>query len=314
MATLGEVLRTAREARKISLDEAERGTKIRQKYLSALEDDNTAALPGPVYARGFIRNYASYLELDVDEVMELYDGARQPTRDRIKTARGEVPAKGAKGAAKPDQEKISIQPLSHERIDTRVRYGSQYIALSLLAIPMLIVFYFIYSAYAGPQSQPPPTPVIAIRPPTVTTLPIGTLTTVAGGPDVGTFNTPTVLVPTTPVSGAQQTVTGTVAAGVITGTATAGIPSASNVTLQVNLIGNESWMSVTLDGVEQFRGSLAIGATRQWTADNSILLWVGRADAVRVTVNGADRGFMGTSANNVVKKKWDKAGNEQVIP
>ena len=92
MATLGEVLRTAgREARRISLDEAERGTKIRQKYLSALEDDNMAALPGPVYARGFVRNYASYLELDVDEVMELYDGARQPTRERIKTARGGAP-------------------------------------------------------------------------------------------------------------------------------------------------------------------------------------------------------------------------------
>ncbi|HST06015.1 MAG TPA: RodZ domain-containing protein [Chloroflexia bacterium] len=312
MATLGEVLRTAREARRISLDEAERGTKIRQKYLSALEDDNMAALPGPVYARGFVRNYASYLELDVDEVMELYDGARQPTRERIKTARGGAPTRGA---AKPDQEKISIQPLSSERIDTRVRYGSQYIALSLLAIPMLIVFYFIYSAYAGPQSQPPPTPVIAIRPPTITPLAIGTLTAVAGGPNSGSFNTPTVLVPSTAVLGAQQTVTGTtVAGGALTGTATVAIPAGNKVTLKVDIIGNESWMSVTLDGVEQFKGSMAIGTTRQWTANNNVLLWVGRADSVRVTVNGVDRGFMGTAANLVVKKKWDKNGNEQVVP
>jgi cytoskeleton protein RodZ len=314
LATLGEVLRTAREERGISLDEAERGTKIRQKYLTALEDDNMAALPGPVYARGFVRNYASYLELDMDEVMELFDGERMPARERIKTARGEAPSKGAKASVKPDQEKISIQPLSHERIDTRVRYGSQYIALSLLAIPLLIVFYFIYSAYAGPQSQPPPTPVIAIHPPTATTVAVGTITTVANGPDVGAFNTPTTLVPTTPVLGAQQTVTGTTVAGVVTGTVTAGIPAGSNVTLQVSVTGHESWMSVTIDGLEQFKGTMAIGTTRQWTANNSILLWVGRADAVRVTVNGADRGFMGTPNNLIVKKKWDKAGNEQIVP
>jgi hypothetical protein len=59
---------------------------------------------------------------------------------------------------------------------------------------------------------------------------------------------------------------------------------------------------------------MAIGTTRQWTANNSILLWVGRADAVRVTVNGADRGFMGTPNTLIVKKKWDKAGNEQIVP
>src|SRR5439155_10303042 len=136
------MLRSAREARGISLADAERETKIRQKYISAMEDDNSAALPGATYARGFLRNYSGYLDLDIAEILTLYDEQSQPTRERVRAARGEPTARtGARG----DADKISIQPLSSERIDTRVRYGSQYIALSLLAIPLMIIFYFVYS-------------------------------------------------------------------------------------------------------------------------------------------------------------------------
>ena len=317
MSSLGEVLRAAREAKGLSLTDAERGTRIRQKYLVALEDDTPAALPGPTYARGFVRNYASYLEIDVNEALHLYDTQSQPTRERIKAARGE-PATRTRTPARSDQDKISIQPLSNERIDTRVRYGSQYIALSLLAIPLLIVFYFIYSAYAGPQSQPPPTPPVSARPPTVTSGPVGNVTTVAGDPNDGTFNTPTVLVPPTPpIVSPQQTITSTAVAGVITGTnpttATAAIPAAGAVTLRVVISGHELWMSVRINGVQQFAGTLPIGTSRVWEASNSIQLRVGRADSVRVYINGADRGFMGTPDNLIVEKKWDKAGNEEVI-
>jgi cytoskeletal protein RodZ len=312
LPSLGEVLRVEREAKGLSLADAERGTRIRQKYLVALEDDNPSALPGPTYARGFVRNYAVFLELDVNEALALYDNERLPTRDRIKAARGET----VKPAVRRDQDKISIQPLSTERIDTRVRYGSQYITLSLLAIPLLIVFYFIYSAAAGPQSQPPPTPLIANRPATITAAPVGSTTAVASDPNSGAFNTPTVLVPATPIS-PQQEVTGTAVAGSITGTVTvpgtAAIPAAQAVVMKVEISGHESWMSVRIDGVQQFAGTLPIGTSRDWTGSSSIQLRVGRADSVRVYVNGADRGFMGTPDNLIVEKKWDKAGNEQVI-
>jgi hypothetical protein len=196
-----------------------------------------------------------------------------------------------------------------------VRYGSQYIALSLLAIPLLIVFYFIYSAYAGPQSQPPPTPPVSTRP-TVTTGPVGVVTSVASDPNGGAFNTPTVLVaPTPPIVSPQETLTAV--AGVITGTnpttATAGIPASNAITMRVVVSGNDSWMSVRVDDIQQFSGTLAKGTSREWDGRNSIQLRVGRADSVRVYINGADRGFMGTPDNLVVEKKWDKAGNEQVI-
>ncbi len=67
--SLGEMLQAARERKGVDLHRAERDTKIRLKHLAALESDDYAELPGNVYARGFLRNYALYLGLDPDEVL-----------------------------------------------------------------------------------------------------------------------------------------------------------------------------------------------------------------------------------------------------
>ena len=69
---LGEVLRTAREARFIDLARVERDTKIRTQYLSALERGDYRDLPGGVYAKGFLRNYGLYLGLDPEYLIDLY--------------------------------------------------------------------------------------------------------------------------------------------------------------------------------------------------------------------------------------------------
>ena len=303
MATVGEMLRSAREARGISLPEAERETKIRQKYISALEDDNPTLLPGPTYARGFLRNYAAYLDLDANELINLYEEQSQPTREKIKAARGE-PA--AKPGARKEAEKINIQPLSTERIDTRVRYGSQYIALSLLAIPLLIIFYFVYSAAAGPKNQGVPIPTVTVRPPTVTTIPINTI--IAGGPATGDFNTPTVFVPPTPNT-VVLTPTVAVAANI---TPTTAAPSASNITLKITTT-RDAWMSVLVDGVQQFSGTVPKGSSKQWKGKNTIQVRTGRADSVHVYVNGADQGLMGTPNNLIVEKRWDRTGKETIV-
>lgn len=69
---LGEVLRTAREAKGVDLTRAERETKIRSRYLSALERSEYRELPGAVYTRGFLRNYGVYLGLDPEYLIDLY--------------------------------------------------------------------------------------------------------------------------------------------------------------------------------------------------------------------------------------------------
>jgi len=54
----------------ITIDEVESATKIRHKYLAALEADDWQLLPSEIVGRGFLRNYASYLDLDPNEMIE----------------------------------------------------------------------------------------------------------------------------------------------------------------------------------------------------------------------------------------------------
>lgn len=73
--TLGEVLRDARFRYGLSLEQAAEDTKIRKRFLAALEDGEYHMLPAPVYARGFIRTYAEYLGIDPHVAEKLF----QPT-------------------------------------------------------------------------------------------------------------------------------------------------------------------------------------------------------------------------------------------
>lgn len=67
--SLPERLLAARERKGVDLYRAERDTKIRARYLAALERGDYRELPGAVYTKGFLRNYALYLGLDPDDVL-----------------------------------------------------------------------------------------------------------------------------------------------------------------------------------------------------------------------------------------------------
>ena len=67
--SLPDRLTAARERKGVDLVRAERETKIRVRYLSALESGDYRDLPGAVYTKGFLRNYAIYLGLDPDDVL-----------------------------------------------------------------------------------------------------------------------------------------------------------------------------------------------------------------------------------------------------
>lgn len=79
---IGQRLHEARTGRGIELTDVERVTKIRVKFLRAMEEDRWAALPAPVYARSFLSTYARFLGLDEEALLEEYDrtveGADRP--------------------------------------------------------------------------------------------------------------------------------------------------------------------------------------------------------------------------------------------
>jgi cytoskeletal protein RodZ len=70
--SLGEKLRTAREARGCTFEEVSRDTNIAARYLAALEAEDFSGFPGEPYIFGFLRNYGDYLGLDVQELLSLY--------------------------------------------------------------------------------------------------------------------------------------------------------------------------------------------------------------------------------------------------
>lgn len=70
MPTVAQQLRQAREARNLTVQEVAEATKIRTDHVRALEEGLYDTFPAPVYIRGFVRTYAGFLKLDVDQLID----------------------------------------------------------------------------------------------------------------------------------------------------------------------------------------------------------------------------------------------------
>jgi cytoskeletal protein RodZ len=73
MFEIGTSLREARARRKLSYDQVEAETKVRAKYIRALEDEEFDVLPSGTYVKGFLRTYADYLGLDGQLYVDEYN-------------------------------------------------------------------------------------------------------------------------------------------------------------------------------------------------------------------------------------------------
>src|SRR5581483_5797725 len=96
MKRTGSLLKEKREAAKLSLSEVALATKINPKILTAIEEGDETRLPAKTFLRGFVRSYAQYLRMDVDEVLRIYQeevGASAPV------ARPAAPAPQSKEAS-----------------------------------------------------------------------------------------------------------------------------------------------------------------------------------------------------------------------
>lgn len=74
--TFGERLKRERELREVSLDEVGKGTRISERFLEALENEQWDRLPAGVFGRGFVRSIARYLGLSEEDLLAEYDLAR----------------------------------------------------------------------------------------------------------------------------------------------------------------------------------------------------------------------------------------------
>ena len=75
---LGDKLRAERERHNLTIKDIEKGTSIRALYIECIEKGEYESLPGEVYTKGFIRNYATFLKLDADAFVQEFNQERHP--------------------------------------------------------------------------------------------------------------------------------------------------------------------------------------------------------------------------------------------
>lgn len=83
MKTVGSILREARETKGLTFAEIERATKIRAKFLEAIEADDYSILPSQAYAKGFVKNYGEFLGISAATILAFF---RRQTGEPSKSA------------------------------------------------------------------------------------------------------------------------------------------------------------------------------------------------------------------------------------
>jgi cytoskeletal protein RodZ len=114
MQTVGNYLKSGREAKNISLSEVARTTKISKWYLDCLEQDDFDKMPGGPYIKGYISSYAAYIGIEEDEVLKCYDSLYSSGTDdeQIQPDQANVNKKGAFAEIFPNRKKTFFLSLA----------------------------------------------------------------------------------------------------------------------------------------------------------------------------------------------------------
>lgn len=127
LQSLGQMLRQAREARALTLEEVEAQTRIRIKYLQALENGDLSILPSVAHARGFLRNYAQFLRLDANAILaqfgELSGSATRPMTVPAAAQPRTAPPPYPTTPAAPSTSPVPVQPRRPVYIPPSQRVG-----------------------------------------------------------------------------------------------------------------------------------------------------------------------------------------------
>lgn len=313
---VGQLLWETRQDKKLTLEQAESVTRIRTKYLAALEAGEYDQLPTSGHVYGFLRNYATFLGLDWKEIQALH-AQEQPQRHLDP------------GIFHPKD--IVLLP---RRFGLRV----DLILGLVIALTVGVVGFWAFWEYGRPLLSGILSPKAtvsattpAVEPTAVEPTAIRSTATRVSATMTATRSLETATPQAT--SSPEPTVTATPASLPVTRpspTATLDVPLdlptqmmqptetpttptlTEGVTLVIEIV-ERAWLQVTLDGQDQLSGILEAGETREWTARDTIYLICGNAGGVNVTVNGEDLGLLGERAQ-VVEKMWGPQGEVTSTP
>ncbi|WP_051318387.1 helix-turn-helix domain-containing protein [Cohnella thermotolerans] len=137
MSDLGLLLRKAREQRGYTLDDIQEATKIRKRYLEAIEEGDYKVLPGSFYVRAFVKTYAETVGLDAEEVLRLYHK--------------ELPKPPAPETTAPE---AMVKPKSRS-VQHNDRWGKIAVTLLMWLFPILIIaiVYIYWVQHPGSKAE-----------------------------------------------------------------------------------------------------------------------------------------------------------------
>jgi cytoskeletal protein RodZ len=258
MSDLGQLLKKARTQKGISLDELQELTKIRKRYLEAIEEGNYKILPGNFYVRAFIKSYSEAVGLEPDEVLRLY--------------RSVLPETNPEPTHEPKRR--HTKPTSNS--DKMSKWAS---ALLVIAFPLLILGVLYYYYVMLPDEDK------ASRSPTPLTNNASPIKPEVQEPIVEAEPEPE------PVPEPEQVAE-------ISLVKTEGstdfyvIKNSQQLSIQLQVVGDQCWMAIQKlnkngDYIEE-NLSLKGNEERKWTFDDSVYFNIGKANALKVTINGTE--------------------------
>jgi cytoskeletal protein RodZ len=259
--SLGQILREAREAKEITIEDAVAKLRIRQPILEAFEagEFEIAGVP-EIQIRGMLRIYGRFLELDEEDVLQLYDRMRLALEKGRRRSRGR-----RRRREEADTERIlsATQPLQEAHLAERrsATCGSllRVLLILLFSAAAIAVIVYVTVELVGIENNEAPGPAAetTIPPPTETEAPPAT-DTVAVAPTA---------------SGRAQY-------------------GGSGILVSI-LVTQRSWMQVRADGVEQFSGIATPETLLEYSAVSEVRLAAANAMALDVIWNGQQQEQIG---------------------
>ncbi len=275
MANLGTYLKEAREAKDISLEQVEADTKIKARFIEAMEAENFEMFPSAPMVRGFLKNYGDYLKLDAQAVLSKFEaGEAVPARLKIRQVKRINP--------------FMALPMIRRRrsLFTVDMFITLLIVLALLGSAA----FFIYTQYLEPAQLAglEAVPQLQWLFPTVAPAQAETASPAATDPAAA------IVLPTpTPVPTDTPTPSPTPSPQYYTGVA-------------VELVVHErSWVQILADDKKVFEGILEAGEKPNWVGEKRVAIRAGNGGGIEVFVNGQSMGLMG-EAGQVIDQVWEK--------
>jgi cytoskeleton protein RodZ len=270
--SIGRTLVERRESLGLTLTDIEDHTHIKKTYLEMLEKGRMGDLSSPIQARGLLSNYAEFLNLDADAILDQFAVALQ----------AQYHEKHA-----PEKKEVRREPIKKSRFSTL----RQFLSTDLIIGVVLIAAVFVFVIWGASQILTTRVKEASTTLPAVPNLLLATASSTIQGST------------TAQVTGTQVTAQGT--SQTDQGTLSPTMQSTptifiSNAALQLNITANQrTFLRVIADGKQVYNDRVYPGNAYQFTATNRLELIAGSATALNVVFNQTDMGSLGSMGQEV---------------